>query len=294
MTDAVGCSAAISLARFGPDTTATWPSVTPRTSTTTSLIRLSVPSSTPLARLTIVAAGSMRLRHAVRLWRRLWLGTASTTVPAPFSATRGSEVDRRFAGSSTPGRESGTPRRSPTASATSRRRAQSVTSLPASASTLAYVVPHEPAPKTAIGPMSGILGFALLARLPGLARRVELRGRLLLADLRQLLAHAVHQHVGDLAQQLVVDLAVPVDRHVHGRCHVEPDPLAREGAELLGVAVEDLVGPPPRGGHHGPVVLHAVQREPGDAGARVHRPALGVLGDRPLGVDQHELAVAQC
>ncbi len=104
MTVAVGCPTAISLARFGPDTTATCDSSTPATSRITSLIRLPVPSSTPLDNDTSVASGGNSSFHADRLTRNVCDGTASTTASAPSRAFAGSEVAVRLAGNEMPGR----------------------------------------------------------------------------------------------------------------------------------------------------------------------------------------------
>ncbi len=104
MTVAVGSSAAISRARFGPETTATWSAGTPATSTTTSLIRLSVPSSTPFARLTSVTPGGSRSCHAARLARSVCDGTANTTASTPSSAAAAFVVAVTPVGSTIPAR----------------------------------------------------------------------------------------------------------------------------------------------------------------------------------------------
>ena len=61
-TVAAGCSSAISLARFGPVTTATRDGSAPVTCTITWLIRISVSSSMPLATLTSVTSSPSRSR----------------------------------------------------------------------------------------------------------------------------------------------------------------------------------------------------------------------------------------
>ena len=101
---AAGCPSAISLARFGPLTTATWAAGTSATSAMTSLIRLSVPSSTPFIRLTSTAPGASEPATAARFSRRLCDGTASTTKSAPATASRASDVADSRSGSTTPGR----------------------------------------------------------------------------------------------------------------------------------------------------------------------------------------------
>ena len=98
---AAGCSSTISLARFGPVTTATRAGSTPVTWTITWLIRISVSSSMPLATLTSVASPPMASRHCSRLARNVCDGTASSTVHAPSSAAAASLVARIDVGSST-------------------------------------------------------------------------------------------------------------------------------------------------------------------------------------------------
>ncbi len=146
---AVGCSAAISPARFGPLTTAMRPGSTAPASATTSLIRLSVPISTPLARLTTVASGGSAERQSSRWLRSFWAGMARTTAVTPSRAASASWVARSASGRAMSGRYSGLAWSFSIASATSWRRAHRVTSVPASASTFANVVPHDPAPSTA-------------------------------------------------------------------------------------------------------------------------------------------------
>ena len=104
ITVAVGCSAAISRARFGPDTTAIWSAGAPVTSPITSLIRLALPSSTPFIRLISVASGASSGVHSARLARRSCDGIASATSSAPLSAIAGSCVARSDVGSVAPGR----------------------------------------------------------------------------------------------------------------------------------------------------------------------------------------------
>ena len=101
MTVAAGCSSAISLARLGPDSTATCAGSTPVTAVMTWLIRISVTSSMPLARLTRVAPGAKKGAQVSRLPRRFCDGTASNTVVTPSSAAAASVVARIPGGSST-------------------------------------------------------------------------------------------------------------------------------------------------------------------------------------------------
>ena len=66
-TVAAGCSSAISLARFGPVTTATRDGSAPVTWTTTWLIRINVSSSMPLARLTSVTSSPIRRAQSLEI-----------------------------------------------------------------------------------------------------------------------------------------------------------------------------------------------------------------------------------
>src|SRR6478735_3255862 len=75
-TAAVGCSRAISSARFGPDATAMRSGSTGRPCAITSLIRRPVPFSTPFIRLTTIVSGPRNGTIASRLERRVWLGVA--------------------------------------------------------------------------------------------------------------------------------------------------------------------------------------------------------------------------
>lgn len=152
ITVAAGCPWAISLARFGPDNTAICAGSTPLTWAITWLIRISEPSSMPLARLTRVAPGSISGVHCSRLARSFCDGTASNTVVTPSSASAASVVACTPGGSTTSARYSRLVRSVLISLATSGRRAQIRTSLPASASTLASAVPQAPAPITAAVP----------------------------------------------------------------------------------------------------------------------------------------------
>ncbi len=103
-TDAATCRSAISLARLGPDTTATRDSGTPAISTITSLIRLSEVSSMPFISDTSSDRGGISGAHAARPSRSVCAGTASTTRSAPSSAAPASVVAVSVAGNSIPGR----------------------------------------------------------------------------------------------------------------------------------------------------------------------------------------------
>src|SRR5690606_32026482 len=203
-SDLAGSPWAMGSAKFGPDTTTTWSCGTPVTSTITSLIRLSVPSSTPLARLTSGTPSGSSVRQRVRFSRSDWLGTASTTASAPASASAASEVAVSRSGSVMFGKYAALVCCSVISSATSLRRAHSTTSRPASASTLANVVPHEPAPSTAMrcgtGSAMGALAVGLGVLAVGVLARV--RGRLLPAQLTEQPGDLGHDELGRLLVQL--------------------------------------------------------------------------------------------
>ena len=74
------------------------------TSWITSLIRISVPSSTPFISETSVAFSGMIGAHAVRFSRRLCDGTVSTTTSASAATCSGSVDALIDGGSSMPGR----------------------------------------------------------------------------------------------------------------------------------------------------------------------------------------------
>ena len=76
MTAAVGCSLAISSARFGPLATAMRSGSQRSSCSMTWLIRSPVPFSTPFIRLTTgTSASSSSGRSASRFYRSVWLGT---------------------------------------------------------------------------------------------------------------------------------------------------------------------------------------------------------------------------
>ncbi len=101
MTVAAGWHWAISLARLGPEITATCAGSAPVTEMMTWLIRIRVPSSMPLARLTSVAPSCnnpSKAFHCSRLARSICAGTPSSTVDAPCSASSASAVARMAGG----------------------------------------------------------------------------------------------------------------------------------------------------------------------------------------------------
>ena len=114
-----GGNAVIDRARFGPLITAIRSGPMSPTSAMTSLIRLSVPISTPLARLTTVAPRGSWSAQSCRCSRSRCAGIASTTVVTPSSAAAASCVARSADGSLTSGRYSGFTWSAAIASATS-------------------------------------------------------------------------------------------------------------------------------------------------------------------------------
>ena len=148
-TDAATWRWAISMARLGPETTATRCGGTSSVSMITSLIRFSEPSSMPLISETSSVWGGMSGAQASRQARSVCAGTAKTTRSAPSTASAASSVAVSDAGSGIPGRYLGFSWLVVIAVAISALRAQIVTGVPASASTSANVVPHDPAPSTA-------------------------------------------------------------------------------------------------------------------------------------------------
>ncbi len=104
-TDAVGCPAATSRARFGPVSTpmrdGSWDG---STSATTSVIRSSVPCSTPFERLSTGTSSPITAAAAVSTVRNPCDGTPMTTTSAPVQAARRSDVAASDSGSVIPGR----------------------------------------------------------------------------------------------------------------------------------------------------------------------------------------------
>ena len=90
--------------RFGPLTTAMRSGPAPVISAITSLIRFSVPSSTPFISDTSTASGASTDAQSSRLARSVCDGTASTTMSAPAAASSGSWVAVICSGSVMPGR----------------------------------------------------------------------------------------------------------------------------------------------------------------------------------------------
>jgi hypothetical protein len=103
-TVAAGCSAAISAARLGPETTTTRSGATCAVSTTTSLIRRVVPSSMPFMSDTRVASGARYDAQSARLPRSVCDGMARTTTSASLMASAAMEVAVTRSGSRTAGR----------------------------------------------------------------------------------------------------------------------------------------------------------------------------------------------
>ena len=103
-TAAAGWRAAISLARFGPETTATRSAGMSATSQMTWLIRRLVPSSMPFIRLTRTERSGSSPTQPLRFSRNDCDGTARTTSSAPSNAALASGVQRNSDGKCTPGR----------------------------------------------------------------------------------------------------------------------------------------------------------------------------------------------
>ena len=103
-TDAAGSRRAISFDRLGPLTTAMRSGPAPVTSAITSLIRFSVPSSTPFISETSTLLSGSTEAQSSRLARSVCDGTASTTMSAPATAFSGSWVAEICSGSLMPGR----------------------------------------------------------------------------------------------------------------------------------------------------------------------------------------------
>ena len=100
---AAGSRAAISWAKFGPDTTAMRCGGIPAASDTTSLMRIDVPNSMPLISETTTASAGMSLPHSLRLLRKVCDGKANTTSSAFASASEETVVAQMFAGKTKPG-----------------------------------------------------------------------------------------------------------------------------------------------------------------------------------------------
>src|SRR4029453_19176670 len=154
-TEAVGSWRAISMARLGPDTTATRSGGKPNSSAITSLILESVPSSRPFMRETPMTSCARYGFHALSWGLNDWAGTASTTSSAPSSTSAGAVEAVMLFGRITSFKYWVLVCRPLISSTTSLRRPQILTprSTPAdtaaSARILAKVVPQEPAPRTA-------------------------------------------------------------------------------------------------------------------------------------------------
>ncbi len=154
-TDAVGSSRAISMARLGPETTATRSAGRSSSAQMTSLMRASVWSSRPFMRDTTTAPGARCSFQACSCGRRVCAGTARMTSSAPARTSETSLDAVMLDGSVMPFRYCSLRCRVLIWSTTSGRRPQrrmfrsTPEAVAASATTLAKVVPQEPAPRTA-------------------------------------------------------------------------------------------------------------------------------------------------
>ena len=164
-----------------------------------------------------------------------------------------------------------------------------VTSLPASARTRLNAVPQEPAPKTAT-----LLIYVFLFLLVGVADlrdprrpRVEAYGGCLLAaQLLDQRGDRSHDPVGRLVQHLGGHRLVHQVAQVDRVADLVGGGLAREQVRPLGVRRQQVLHPPlPDRDHRAP----RCERDPGGAGLATHRPAVGVLRDRALGIDPDAL-----
>src|SRR5699024_7677302 len=149
-TVAVGSWRAISLARFGPETTTNCSAGRLSSSVKTSDMNDWVDCSRPLISETRMAWSSMASATCASVVRACWAGTATTTISAPVTAATGSVVAVILDGSGMSSRYSLLVWLVLISSATSGRRAHkrmvmgSLRVWAASAKTLANVVPHDP------------------------------------------------------------------------------------------------------------------------------------------------------
>ena len=146
---AAGSRAAISCAKFGPETTATLSVSTLVISAITSVMRSAVPSSTPLISDTKMESVGIDKLQAERFPRKVWAGIASTTRSASVKALSGFVVARMFLGRVSSGKYAWLMCVELMSSAIAALRAQSETSHPASARIIEKTDPQEPAPITA-------------------------------------------------------------------------------------------------------------------------------------------------
>src|SRR3984893_11741116 len=219
-TLAAGRPRATSIAMLGPLSAVILASQrAPSTSDSTALMVRPLRSSKPLAALTTTASGAMCAAAAVAISRMPCVGIASSTIPAPFIASRMSLVMRTSSLSAISVRYVGLCRVSVIAAATSGRRAQSVTSLPPPLlSVCASAVPHEPAPTTAM-------------------RTSVFRGRV--SSPR----HHAQTHTGEAVDSTDAVLEVAAVREVEQLRVVHKEHDRRREASRLG-RVEDLEPPP--------------------------------------------------
>lgn len=140
------------------------PCGSPSSSAMTSLMRASVPTSRPFMRETTTAVAGMSGRQAGSCALRVWAGTAMTTRLLPASTASTSVDADTFDGSRVSPRYRELRCSAVISSATSARRDQSMTGVPAAASarTFAKVVPQLPEPSTAIFAGGAVLGLPVM------------------------------------------------------------------------------------------------------------------------------------
>ena len=150
--DDVGRPWTTSRARLGPDSTQRRRRLTPSSSASTVLIRLSVPLSSPLQADTTTASPAMSGDARRAFSRSELLGTANNTTGAPDSPAAQSAVTLSVSGNRWPGSRSAISRADSSPAASAGVRASKRTSIPRRAIISPSVTPHEVVPTTAAGP----------------------------------------------------------------------------------------------------------------------------------------------
>ena len=199
-----------------------------------------------------------------------------------------------------PGRYSAFSRRSLMSAATSSRRAQIDTSLPASASTIENAVPHEPAPRTATFwsfirrssvAGSGAGGGCRSRRPPASAGRSAATGAF---SPRTSSTSAVRAAmIRSVASRVVSEPCCPAAALARRSSSSTGSPtfivirLRGNRSGSLRVRRQQLVRAPLPDRDHRAAGGQGDARRAGLAG---HRPQVGIAGERALGVDHHALA----
>src|SRR6187431_1277869 len=249
ITAAVGCSRAISSARFGPDATAMRIGSQDSSCSITWLIRRPVRRSTPFMSETIgTPVPETSGRTAFRFSRTAWLGIERYTWVAPSSASERWWVADISRGRLMPGRYWLLRLASLISCASSGRRAHIVTWAPPSARTLPNVVPQLPAPITTTrgSPASDLRLKATRLSLPVLGRIPALRGRRLTAQLRQELGDGTHETVGGGDERRGLRPSVGELGEVDGIADDHPHAAPQRPEAELAVAGQDGLRTPVR------------------------------------------------